>query len=56
MALLAQCVADGDEVYWTWSGVAYRSRLNVSFGRGEPFVKCKSFDEDVLPTYWGPDD
>jgi hypothetical protein len=47
MALLAQYVADGENVVFKWKGEAYESRLLISFG-GD-FVECKSYDEDIKP-------
>lgn len=46
IALLAQCVLDGERVEWQWEGVPYNSRLWVSVD-GIPYLRCQSFDEDV---------
>ena len=53
MALLADSVAIGDMVEWKWEAVPYRSRLLISVNGG-PFIRCRSFDEDVLTTFDDP--
>lgn len=51
MALLSDSAGRGEAVEWRWQGAAYNSRLLVRFGDGGEWTVCKSFDEDVLPTY-----
>jgi hypothetical protein len=48
MALLAQYIADGEQVEWEWQGEPYNSRLMVRFDDG-PWLACKSYDEDIRP-------
>lgn len=50
MALLAQCVLDGERVTHRWVSDPYNSRLQLCFNPGEfleRWLTCQSFDEDV---------
>ena len=39
---------DGMLVEWKWQGAEHKSRLLFSFDGG-PFLKAKSYDDDVRP-------
>lgn len=52
--LLQNYIHRGILVEWKWSGVPFKSRLQVrptDQGASHGWLTCKSFDEDVLPTY-----
>lgn len=53
MALLAQCVADHEDVQWCWKGSEYESRLLVLLPGADQWRQCRSYDEDVRPLLEG---